>query len=614
MSNRRSRRTVHTEASHRAPTVQYRDRMPRPLWFTERTVYGVGATVLVGAVALACPPLPHDMISGEVHDQLALEAWRAGPAEVDPKWLDLLAQMWHLDGEGGVAGMPGPDLVGQWSTPIAWPVIAIHAATMPDGRVLHYSYPDATPGSRARLWNPTTGTFAHVNVPVDIFCSGLSHLGDGSLYVTGGNDYACNFQGRNVTFTFDASGQAWAQQQRMEAYRWYPTNLTLDDGRVMIVSGLDQFCGLTEMMEIYSPTDGLLRWPQGDGSLDLYPRLHLLSDGRVAHVGPEARARTFDPKDEESPGWQHVAWQQQACYRYALGSVLMPGSVDRIMVFGGSCSDVYTSVEAIDFTQPSPAWTPLAPMHLARAHLNPVLLPDGTVMAIGGGTDDLYGDPVHLPERYDPTTNTWSVMAPHVYGRMYHSTAQLLPDGRVIVAGQDSGPSAYFGEIFSPPYLFRGVRPDIATAPGTIGYGQTFAVSATVPGGTGAIHRVALVRLGAQTHSTEFDQRHLWLDAVELGVDGDLVTVSVLAPVKPTLAPPGHYMLFVLDSDMVPSVARIVRLGETVFGDLDGDGIVDGADLGLLLSAWNTTGPGDLNGDGIVDGADLGLLLSAWDD
>jgi len=570
----------------------------------------LGAVAVIVGTSGACPPLPHNMISGEVHDRLAREAWAAGPADVDPKWLALLAEFW---GTAGAAGSPGPELVGQWSTPIEWPVIAIHAATMPDGRVLHYSYPDATPGSRARLWNPITGTFAHVNVPVDIFCSGLSHLGDGTLYVTGGNDYACNFQGRNVTFTFDAAGEAWVQQENMEAYRWYPTNLTLDDGRVLIVSGLDETCGLTNKMEIYSPDDGLMRWPQGDAQLELYPRLHLLSDGRVAHVGPEAWARVFDPVDRESPGWEHVAWQQQACYRFAHGSVLIPGSTDRIMVFGGSCSEVYASVETIDFSHPAPWWTPLAPMHFGRAHLNPVILPDGTVMAIGGGTDGLYGDPIHLPERYDPETNAWSVMAPHVYGRMYHSTAQLLPDGRVVVAGQDNGPNAYFGEIYSPPYLFRGARPQIATAPIAIGYGQAFPVEALIPGGSNEIHRVALVRLGAQTHSTEFDQRHLWLDFTTIaGDDAELVGASVLAPPKPTLAPPGHYMLFILDSEMVPSVARVVRLGNMLFGDLNGDGTVDGADLGILLSAWNTSGPGDLNGDGTVDGADLGLLLSAW--
>jgi len=573
----------------------------------------LGAAVVVSgvvSVGIACPPMPDLMISGEMHDQLALEAWTAGPAEVDPKWLELLAGFWSTE---GVAGAPGPELVGAWSTPIAWPVIAIHAATMPDGRVLHYSYPDATPGSRARLWNPSTGTFAQVNVPVDIFCSGLSHLGDGTLYVTGGNDYACNFKGRNVTFTFDVDGRAWVQQENMQAYRWYPTNLTLDDGRVMIVSGLDDVCNLTNMMEIYSPEDGLMRWPQGDGFLDLYPRLHLLSDGRVAHVGPEAWARVFDPTDREAPGWQHVAWQQQACYRFAQGSALIPGFTDRIMVFGGSCSQPYASVEMIDFGHAAPSWTALAPMHFGRAHLNPVILPDGTVMAIGGGTDDLYGSPVNLPERYDPTTNTWTVMAPHVYGRMYHSTAQLLPDGRVIVAGQDSGPSAYFGEIYSPPYLFRGPRPDIATAPGAVGYGQSFAVDASIPGGTQEIHRVALVRLGAATHSAEFDQRHLWLDFVPADADDpEQSRVVASAPAKPTLAPPGHYMLFVLDSDMVPSVARIIRLGNGLFGDLNGDGTVDGADLGILLNAWGHSGPGDLDGNGVVDGADLGLLLNAW--
>lgn len=560
---------------------------------------------------VACPPMAVDALSGEEHDRLAVEAWEAGPASVDPKWLDLLEELWS--GADGLAGLPSPAQVGQWSSPLPWPVIAIHAATMPDGRVLHYSYPDATPGSRARLWNPSTGTFAQVNVPVDIFCSGLSHLADGRLYVTGGNDYACNFQGRNVTFTFDGDGQAWVQQESMAAYRWYPTNLTLDDGRVMVVSGLDQVCSTTPIMEIFDPESGLSVWAPGFDYLALYPRLHLLSDGRVAYVGPEAWAKVFDLTDVEASGFSFVAWQTQACYRDAVGSVLLPGFTDRIMVFGGSCGIAYNSVETIDFAQASPAWTPLAPMHIGRKHHNPVILPDGSVLAIGGGGSGLYDEPVNLPERYDPVSNTWTVLAPHVYSRMYHSTAQLIPDGRVIVAGQDSGPSAYFGEIYSPPYLFRGPRPEMVETPISIGYGQSFALEALVPGGTGEIHRVALVRLGAATHSTEFDQRHLWLAHAPAPAETPgAKRATVVAPAKATLAPPGHYMLFVLDSDLVPSVARIVRLGGGVFGDLNGDGLVNGADLGLLLAAWGTAGPGDLDGSGSVRGADLGLLLAAW--
>ncbi|HMN96373.1 MAG TPA: DUF1929 domain-containing protein [Phycisphaerales bacterium] len=589
------------------------------------------------AAAIACPPMPEYLISGAEHDALAALAWEMGAAGVDPAWVEVFLRANGLGGrdddgngddgkqdddngrdnrddgngrgDGGVAGGIDPGVFGMWSAPIAWPVIAIHGAVMPDGRVLHYSYPDATPGSRARLWNPSTGTFAQVNVSTDIFCSGLSHLEDGTLYVTGGNDYACQFQGRDVTFTFDGTSQQWTPRDAMATRRWYPSNVTLGDGSVIVVSGLDQGCGLTEIMERYVPGEGIAVVPIGEELLDLYPRLHVLGDGRVAHVGPEAWARTFD----FDKGWVFYGWQSQACYRYAGGSVLLPGTTDEILVFGGSCGPAVKTAERIDLSAGNPQWQPRASMHHARAHLNPVILPDGTIFAVGGGTDGLYGSPVLVPELYRPETNTWTVLPPHVYPRMYHSTAMLLPDGRVIVAGQDSGASAYFGELYSPAYLFRGARPEIVTAPTSVVHGQTFGISVHAPGGL-PIATMALVRLGTTTHSVNFDQRLLRLDFAELPTVPPIGTAfAVAAPSSPNAAPPGHYMLFALDADGVPSAARIIQVRRGVVGDLNGDGTVNGADLGVLLGNW---GPGatlgDLDGDGDVDGADLGLLLGAW--
>lgn len=590
----------------------------------------VGAGFIGGSIpgATACPPVPEYLISGSQHDALAALAWAEGPAQVDAAWVEafLVANGLRARGggdgdpdgggsgaEGGIAGDIDPALFGSWSAPLAWPVIAIHGAVMPDGRVLHYSYPDATPGSRGRLWNPSTGTFATVNISTDIFCSGLSHLEDGTLYVTGGNDTGCQFQGRDVTFMFDGTTQQWTPQETMATRRWYPSNVTLGDGSVMIVSGLDVTCGTTEIMERFVPGDGpgsgLDVVPIGEELLDLYPRLHLLSDGRVAHVGPEAWARVFD----FGKGWTFLNWQSQACYRYAGGSVLIPGETDEVLVFGGSCGPVLATTERIDLGAGNPQWQPRAPMHYARAHLNPVILPDGTILVVGGGTDGLYDDPVNLPELYDPGTNTWTVLPPHVYPRMYHSTALLLPDGRVIVAGQDSGASAYFGEIYSPAYLFRGARPEIVTAPTSIVHGQTFGLAALASDGT-PIERFALVRLGSTTHSVNFDQRHLWLDFIEAPTVPPAGKGYILgAPDSPNAAPPGYYMLFALDADGVPSVARMIQLRLGLFGDLDEDGLVDGADLGVMLGSWGEGATiGDLDGDGDVDGADLGLLLGAW--
>ncbi|MEE8526902.1 MAG: galactose oxidase-like domain-containing protein [Thermoanaerobaculia bacterium] len=468
-----------------------------------------------------------------------------------------------LDGPVAVKGTGAPEDVGQWLPAVPWPVIAIHAALMPTGEVLHYSYPDATPGSRAYLWSPEGG-FNPVNMNQDIFCSGHSLLPDGSLYATGGNDYSCEFQGRVDTHIFNPFTETWTRLGDMSVARWYPSNTALGDGRVMITSGLGADCNLVDEMEFYTPGVGLELVPEGARHLDLYPRLHLLASGRVAHVGPENESFTFDPQTRQ---WQYV---DDAIFGYRADgtSVEVPGEADNIMLIGGG---VTASCERIDFTDPQPEWRTTGSMSFARSHLNAVILPDRKVLVVGGGTDDLYGDPVLNAELYDPATEAWTLLPAQAYPRMYHSTAVLLPDGRVLSAGQDDGPSAYQSEIYEPAYLFRGPRPVIAAAPGRIGYAATFEV--TTPAADD-IASVALIAPTSVTHSINKGQRYVGLSFTQ----SDASTLAVTGPSSSNRAPPGYYMLFILNSQGVPSVARMVRV---VFDSIFADGFESGD-----TSAW----------------------------
>ena len=496
-----------------------------------------------------------------------------------------------------------PSEVGQWEPPQPWPVVAIHAAMLPTGKVLHYSYPGGADGSRAFTWDPQSGVFKEVFANQDLFCSGHSFLANGLLYVTGGNDYACEFQGRFDTHVFDPFTETWMQLEDMSVARWYPTNLTLGDGRVLILSGLNSHCENTATVEMYTPGEGLDPIPEAEIFLPLFPRMHLLSNGNAAYVGPGNETVVYDP---QARTWQFVDITNFG-WRGSGTSVLIPGETDKVMIIGGGNDKILTNTtEIIDFSQPEPQWQYSAPMNFARAHANAVILPDRTVIIVGGGQLGLYEQPINNPELYDPSTNTWTLLPPQVFGRMYHSTAVLLPDGRVLSAGQNEGKSGDWGEIYQPPYLFRGPRPEILSVPPRISYGQTFAISTPQ---AEVIGSVALIRPSSVTHSVSFEQRYVGLTFRADGPSALLATV----PQDQNLAPPGYYMISILNNDDVPSVAEFIRL-DICTGDLSADGMVDAADLAELLAAWGPCGgcPADFDGNGDVDAADLAELLSTW--
>lgn len=443
---------------------------------------------------------------------------------------------------------------GQWLPPMEWPVIGIHAAMLPSGKVLHYSYPFYGIGSEATTWNPITGEFGNVQFPKgDIFCSGLSFLSNGSLLTSGGNLYpsACGEfpQGMNWTHTFDPIRETWHRGPDMSVARWYPSNLTTGNGEVYIFAGIDDQCGFTDVMERYVNGGALAVVPEGARLLDLFPRLHQLSSGKFAHVGPEADTYTFDPV---AGLWEYVASTNYG-YRGEGTSVLLVPDV--AMVMGGTRNDFPTrTCEIIDFNDHAPAWRFTTRMHFPRFHHTATLLPDGTVLVVGGNLLGTYDDPVLAPELFDPMTETWVELPPQVYARAYHSTAVLLPDGRVLSAGQDSGPGMFTAEIYEPGYLFRGPRPAITSFPREIVYGETFTIETPQDAD---IASVCLMGLTAATHSTNSNQRY-----VPLTFSAGIVPGSLLAqaPLNGNWAPPGYYMLFVVNSPGVPSEAAILHL------------------------------------------------------
>ncbi len=453
-----------------------------------------------------------------------------------------------LSGKIGLTGSTGGTM-GSWSSVFPWPVVAVHLALLPDGKVLSWGK-----GGNPQVWDPATGSFREVPSPALLFCAGHAFLPDGRLLVTGG--HIANQHGLPAATIFDPVGERWSVAPDMGWGRWYPTSTTLPNGEVLTLAGSDQNGVDVPTPEVWTTSGTWRTLPNANLVLPYYPRMFVAPNGLVFMAGPARMARYLDTRGNGS--WTDVG--TMSVYR-SYGSAVMyqPG---KVVVMGGGGADSNStptnSVEVIDLTRASPAWRAVQPMQFARRHLNATLLPTGEVLVTGGtsagGFNNAAGA-VHAAEIWNPATERWTTLASNQVIRMYHSTTLLLPDGRVLHTGSGDGggaPRELNAEIFSPPYLFRGSRPVISTAPGTAGYDQDITVSSPQ---ASSIALVTLIRLSAVTHAFNQNQRFNRLEFT-----GGSESLTVRMPANPNLAPPGHYLLFLVDDNGVPSMGKVVQL------------------------------------------------------
>ena len=262
----------------------------------------------------------------------------------------------------------------------------------------------------------------------------------------------------------------------------------------------------------------------------------------------------------------------------------------RVLTFGGSKdtalqAEPIETTEIIDFSEPSPKWRFLTttangePYKIApRVNGAAVLLPDGKVMAVGGNKRARWDKPVYEVDVFDPVSMVWEHDHKTIkVKRGYHATAILLPDATVLISGTTpAGPEQVSMEVYSPYYLFDGdgkpltrpvieaVDPDnkLTDAPHSpdlqtpwLSYGGPF--EATFSTGRGStVRSAALMRPGAMTHAFDMDQRHIWVNIIQR--ENNRLTIQ--APPDRHVAPPGYYMLFLLDDKGVPSEAQFVWL------------------------------------------------------
>jgi hypothetical protein len=462
---------------------------------------------------------------------------------------------------GAPTGPPPPplDQVGQWAGPFVWPIVAVNLALLPTGRVL--AWDGSGHGQDARVWDPATDSFSTVPVNDNIFCSGAAALPNGKILVAGG--HSASHVGLNVANLFDPFSQTWSDAPNMSFARWYPTVTTLSDGRALVTVG-ETSCDHCEaaIPEIYNPSTNSWTLLSGASlSIPYYPHLFVLPDGRVLNTSTAEEPVPTRALTIQTQTWTMVDASTPdggSAVMYRPGKILKTGtSADPDQVTRPSAANAYM----LDMTQGTPAWSQVPSMNFARTYHNTTLLPDGNVLVIGGGQTtnaiDASGA-VLQAELWSPASQSFNKLANMVTPRLYHSTTLLLPDGRVLVAGGgrflgDADPSNELNaEIYSPPYLFKGSRPVIGSVPTTVQYASNFSV--TTPDST-QITSAALVSLGAVTHA--FDQNQRYVPLTFQQVAGGL---TVQSPASGNLAPPGYYMLFIVNSNGVPSVASFIKV------------------------------------------------------
>ena len=460
-----------------------------------------------------------------------------------------------------VAAATDPAITGQWSAPFDLGGVAIHATLMHNDDILIFQYVEGAAGvdltSWIGTWNWSSSVTrdAPITYPRDIFCAGHNGLADGRVFVAGGHLHTTGKKqdpiGVAATDTYDPLTRTWTSGPTMAEKRWYPTNVGLPSNKTLVFGGQAAPKVPSNTVEEYDATTNTVRVLPASATkpLGLYPRMFLMPNGKILRCGPQRLSLYFDPATE---AWTTVG-------NMAFGSrnrgtaALLPGGSKVFTAGGGASGGPTATAEILDTSQAKPVWRLTAPLTYARMLANTVVLPDGRLLVIGGGRAFKYTDPVYVPELFDPATETWTLMAPQQASRMYHSTALLLPDGRVLSAGQDNGSLQRYGEIFSPPYLFRGARPSIAGAPSSVSNGGT--LQFTSPDAAD-LTSVVLIRPGSCTHEINTDQRSVPLTFTVSGT-----SVSATVPTNVNVAPPGYYMLFVVNSNGVPSVAPWVHVG-----------------------------------------------------
>ncbi|NUR94697.1 MAG: DUF1929 domain-containing protein, partial [Kribbellaceae bacterium] len=458
---------------------------------------------------------------------------------------------------------PAVSTTGSFAALQSWPIVALSNVLLPNGNTVAWDgwqQPQPTV-----VWNPAQpSNFTTFNAPTSVFCDGAASLPDGRLLVAGGYGVPTTGNlGIADTYIFDYTNNSWTRVADMHYARWYPSVTETADGRYVAISGNDTLnTHWADTPEIYDPATNTWTLLTGVSTPQVheteYPFTYLLPSGKLFTIGTnednsfllDVNAKTWTPVGGAS------GIHNGSSVMYLPGKVMYSGGGADVNSAGPS----YKTTSVIDLNAATPQWQQTAPMNSARIYHTLTMLPNGKVLSVGGASDTdqhIITTGQLQTEIWDPATQTWTNDATMAVSRNYHSTALLMPDGRVLVAGgghpfQASDPGQFSAQYYSPAYLSAGPRPTITSSPAGTTYGSTFSVGTPDAADISAVN---LVSLGADTHQLDMNQHF-----VPLSFTKGANTLDVTAPASAGLAPPGFYMLFVLNSAGVPAMAKMIQI------------------------------------------------------
>ncbi|MBI2731902.1 MAG: DUF1929 domain-containing protein [Aquabacterium sp.] len=519
----------------------------------------------------------------------------------------------------------------KWDAPVSLPLVPVGAALLSNGNVLVWASNlannfNASGNTITALFDPVTGTSVSRNVTEtahNMFCPGTARLSDGSLLINGGYDGA-------QSSLYDPVANTWKATAKVTVPRGYPGSTTLADGSVLTLGGAwGNVTAGAKGAEVFTLAGG---WRQLSGVPDVpdfmidrtfkswqsnsHYNLIPTGNGKVLLAAPSADMHWIDTQGNGS----YAPAGQRGDDGTAFSANTVMFEAGKILKVGGSSWNNNTPSSAgaylLDTNNGGVDVQKLAPMAYPRTFSNSVVLPNGQVVVVGGQTTTLEfsdSNAVLAPEIFDPVTNKFTVLPPMKVARNYHSVAVLLPDARVMVGG--GGLCACVGdhadvEIMSPPYLFnadgsKAVRPAITVAPDKVGYGGTANVETD-----SVITGFAMVRLGAVTHAVNNGQRRVSLSFTQTDATHYVLNI----PSNPGILVPGQWMLFAMNANGTPSLARFVTVsneGAPVLPAQAAITVAAGGAVNASVKASTSTGTLSYSATGLPPGVTINSSTGA---